>query len=73
MVVDRGHQKDAFFAEFETADLQDDRDGFDDEDEPDEQQQQFAFGDDTEVADEGPDGERTAVAHEDLRRVGVEP
>ena len=73
MVVDGGHEEDAFASEFEAEYLEDDRKGFDDEDETDEQEQYLTFAEDGEVGDDAAYGEAAGVAHEEFGGVAVVP
>ena len=58
---------------FEIGDLDDDGEGFGDEDAADEEEHEFLADDDGDVADEAAERERAGVAHEDLGGVAVEP
>ena len=73
MVVNRRHTEDALAAQLERTDLQDNRQGFHDENAAHNHQQEFLaqqYGDNAQRAAER---QRTDIAHKDLRRVGVEP
>ena len=56
MMVDRSHEKDPFPPRLERCDLKYDRQSFDDEDAPDQDQQQLVFTDDRDSAERGPQG-----------------
>src|SRR6266481_5437284 len=71
MVMKRGHRKNAFAGEFETQDLKDHRDRFDDENTAHNHQQQFLFTADRHHADQPADGKRAGVTHENFRRVTI--
>ena len=73
MVVDGGHEEDAFAAEFEAAYLKDDRDSLYDEDEADKQQEDLTFAEDGKIGEKTSDGKASCVAHEDFRRIAVVP
>ena len=57
----------------ETHHLQNDRDRFDDENAADHREQQFLFTTNRDHPDHAADGERAGVAHEDFRRMTIEP
>src|SRR5579862_2442107 len=73
MVMERGHFEDAFSGELEGSDLQDHREGFEDEDAANGQQQNFLLDDDRDGADASADGERAYIAHEKLGGMRVVP
>ena len=77
--MERGHQEKsaalagAFSGEFEPTDLEDDADGFGDEDSAAEDEEEFLADDDGDIAEEAAEGEGAGVSHEDGGGVAVEP
>src|SRR5579863_7306316 len=73
MMVQRRHAEDAAAGELETGDLDDDRDGFEDEEAADNDQDQFVLGDEADRAQGPADRQRSGVTHEHHRGWRVEP
>jgi hypothetical protein len=73
MVVDRGHQEDAFLGFLVVGDLDDVADRLGHEHAPDDGQCQLGLGRQPDEADGAAQRQRADVAHEHLSRVGVEP
>src|SRR5262245_45226862 len=73
MVVQGGHAEDAALAQLEAGNLQDDREGFQDEDATDDDQQDLLADQQGHGAQGGADGQAADIAHEDLGGVAVEP
>ena len=73
MMMDRRHGENAAAGQFETEHLQNDRDRFDDENAADDGEEQLLFTADRDHADHAADGERAGVAHENFRRMTIEP
>src|SRR4029077_5053840 len=73
MMVNGRHGEDAAASQFETEDLQDHRDRFDDENAAYHNQQQFLLTTNGHYADHATDRERPCVAHENLGRMTIEP
>ena len=62
-----------FAGQFEAQHLQNDRDGFDHENAAHDHEEQFLFTTNRDDADHAADRERAGVAHENFRRMTVEP
>ena len=73
MVVQRRAEKNAAAAPLVVADLEDHACGLGDEDPADQQQEEFLPGDDRQQSQEPAQGKRAGVAHENLRRMTIEP
>src|SRR5579864_3090456 len=73
MVVERRHAEDALSRELGTCDLNDDRDGLQDEQAADNGEHELVFCNDRHGAQRGADRERSGVAHENARRGRIEP
>src|SRR5260370_24622215 len=67
------HAEDALPAQLVRPDLKDHRNGFDHEDAADKRQQQLLLDDHGHGSDGAAEGERSYVAHKDLRRMRVVP
>lgn len=65
MVMDRRHQEDAPAGALEPEDLDDDRQGFHDEETADDDHDDLVLGGDCDGADQATQRERTRIAHED--------
>ena len=72
-MVDRRHLEDALLAKFETADLEDHRHCLHHEDAADDDQQELLLRANCRGAERTTDRERSGIAHENFRRVAVEP
>ncbi|SST10557.1 Uncharacterised protein [Acinetobacter baumannii] len=73
MVMDRRHAEDAASGQLEGSDLDHHREGFHDEHPTHDEQHDFLAHDHRDGAQRGAQRQRADVAHEDLRRIGVEP
>src|SRR5579862_491668 len=73
VVVDRRHAEDALPPQLERHHLADHRQRLDDEDAADDQQHELLARDERDDPERRAECERADVAHEHLRRVGVEP
>src|ERR1035441_8294472 len=73
MVMKGRHGENPPTSEFEAKHLKDDRDRFDDENAAHHREEQLLFTTDRDHPDHAADGERAGVAHENFRRVAVEP
>jgi len=74
MVMERGHQKDPPpMGHLEVPDLHDDRQGLQDEDAADDGEQKFLLDDDRDGTQGAAQGQRSDIAHEHLRRIGIIP
>src|SRR5437879_2010979 len=73
MVMERRHRKNAFAGEFETQNLENNRDRFDYENAADNDEKQFLFAADCHHADQSADRERAGIAHENFGGVTIKP
>src|SRR6266513_2065919 len=73
MMVNRRHDEKPLASEFEAQHLHDHRDGFDYKNAANYDQEELLFTTDRDNAEDAADGQRSGVAHENLRRITVEP
>ena len=73
MVVDRSHAKDPAPGGFVRKDLEEDRDGLDNEDPPNHHQEQLVLCQNCHQRQGGTETQGPGVSHKDLGRIGIEP
>ena len=72
-MMNRRHGEKPSAGQFETQDLEDDRDRFDHENPADDGEKQLLFAANRDDPNHAADGERAGVAHENFGRMAVEP